>query len=107
MHNGRYWYEFSYIGEEETLDDDQNEDYEVRTVCVNNEQKKVCGNDVTWVKKINFNNPKAFEDSNVIEELREHYAVKRKRDYDYATVHNYVCKYSTGVNICRAKKKFE
>ena len=87
--------EFSYIGEEETLDDnlDLNEDYEVRTVRVNSEGKKIRGKDMSWVKKINFNNPKAYEDSNVLEELKENYAVKRKREYDYATVHNYVCKY--------------
>ena len=43
--------EFSYIGEEETLDDnlDLNEDYEVRTVCVNNEGEKVRGKDMSWV----------------------------------------------------------
>ena len=99
--------EFSYIGEEETLDDDDNlnEDYEVRTVRENNEGKKVRGKDLTWVKKVNFNNPKAFEESNVVEELREHYAVKRKRDYDYATV---MCaNVFIGVSIYRAKKKFE
>ena len=63
--------EFSYIGEEETLDDnlDLNEDYEVRTVRVNSEGKKIRGKDMSWVKKINFNNPKAYEDSNVLEEL--------------------------------------
>ena len=54
---------------------------------------KIRGKDLSWVKKISFNNPKAFEESNVIEELKENYAVKRKRKYDYAAVHNYVCKY--------------
>ena len=50
-----------------------NEDYEVRTVRVNNDGKKVRGKDLTWVKKIIFNNPKAFEESNIVEELKEHY----------------------------------
>ena len=85
--------EFSYIGEEETLDDDLNDDYEVRTVRVNKDGKKIRGKELSWVKKINFNNPTAFEQSNVIEELKDNYTVKRKREYEYATVHNYVCKY--------------
>ena len=40
------------------------------------------------------NNPKAYEESNLIEGLKENYAVKRKREYEYAVVHNYVCKFS-------------
>ena len=55
---------------------------------------KVRGKDLNWTKKCNYNNPKTFEDSNILDELKENYLIKRRREYKYATVHNYVCKYS-------------
>ena len=68
--------EFNYIGEEDTLDDDNlNEDFEVRTVRVNKDGKKARGKDLNWAKKCNYNNPKSFEDSNILDELKENYQV--------------------------------
>ena len=98
--------EFSYIGEEDTLDDDNlNEDFEVRTVRVNKDGKKVRGKDLNWTKKCNYNNPKTFEDSNILDELKENYLIKRRREYEYATVHNYVCKYSQREKFLPCRKE--
>ena len=97
--------EFSYIGEEEQLDDNDlnlNEDYEVRTVRVNKDGKKIQGKDLSWARKMNFNNPKSFEESNIMEELKENYTSKRRRDYEHATMS---VKILNGVSICLVKKK--
>ena len=45
--------EFNYIGEEEALDidDNLNDDYEVRTLRVNKDGKKIRGKDLSWVRE--------------------------------------------------------
>ena len=92
--------EFRYFGEEseenvehnEEEDEDLNEDYERRTVRVNADGKRMRGKDLSWTKKFVFNNMRAFEQSNFLVELKETHTSKRKREYEYAEVHNYVCK---------------
>ena len=93
--------EFRYFGEEseenvehnEEEDEDLNEDYERRTVRVNADGKRMRGKDLSWTKKFVFNNMRAFEQSNFLVELKETHTSKRKREYEYAEVHNFVCKY--------------
>ena len=100
--------EVSYIGEEEAIDDvdnneDLNEDYEPRSIRVNSNGKKVRGKDLHWTKKINFNNAKQYKDSNIVEDLEDNYTLKRSNEYEYGTVHNYICKYNqkTRYQPCR------
>ena len=40
-----------------------------------------------------------------MEELKENYTSKRRREYEYATVHNYVCKYSQRSQYLPCKKE--
>ena len=79
-------YEFGYIGEsadQEELnvdqEDDLNEDFEPRSTRVNAEGKRIRGTDLVWTKKVNFNTPEAFLESNILDEIKETYTSKRKR----------------------------
>ena len=89
-----YIHENEIPKDEVNLDEDDAKHYQARNVRVNKGEKKIRGRDLAWVKRISFENSKAFEDSIVMEELKENYTAKRKRVYAYAIVHNYVCKYS-------------
>ena len=89
-----YIHENEIPKDEVNLAEDDVKHYQARNVRVNKGEKKIRGRDLAWVKRISFENSKAFEDSIVMEELKESYTVKRKRVYAYAIVHNYVCKYS-------------
>ena len=61
------------------------------------------GKDMFWTKKMNFNNPREYQASNIIQELNEGYTRKRMSEFEYRTVNNYVCKFSqkTGFLPCR------
>ena len=88
--------EFEYIGEDEALEEtsDINEDFERRTVRVNCDGKKIRGKDFSWTPKINFNNPRQYQESNILEELQANYTLKRKEEFEYGTVHTYCFKFN-------------
>ena len=46
--------------------DDLNEDFEP---CVNVEGKQIQGTDIVWTKKVNFNTPETFLESNILDEI--------------------------------------
>ena len=102
--------EFNYIGEDdsaeqvEDLIEDLNEDYEPRSTRVNAEGKRIRGTDLVWRKMMNFNTPEAFLESNLLEEIKEIYTIKRKREHESHEVHNYVCKFSQRQKFLPCKK---
>ena len=104
--------EFNYIGEDDSAeqvddllgDEDLNEDYEPRSTRVNAEGKRIRGTDLVWKKMMNFNTPEAFLESNLLEEIKETYTIKRKREHESHEVHNYVCKFSQRQKFLPCKK---
>ena len=87
--------EFEYISEDEVLEDSAlNEDFEPRSVRVNRDGKTVCGKDFNWAPKINFNNPRQYQESNILDELKTNYSLKRMEEFEYGTVHTYYCKFN-------------
>ena len=104
-------FEFSYIGEsanQEELDGDQednlNEDFESQSTHVN-EGKRIRGTDMVWTKKVNFNSPEDFLKSNILDEIKETYTSKRKREHEIHKVHNYVCHFSQRQKYLPCKKQ--
>ena len=63
-----YDFEFSYIGESADQDD-LNEDFQPCKICVNVEGKQIQGTDTVWIKKVNFNTPETFLESNILDEI--------------------------------------
>ena len=107
-------YEFSYIGEsadQEELnvdqEDDLNEDFEPRSTRVNAEGKRIRGTDLVWTKKVNFNTPEAFLESNILDEIKETYTSKRKREHETHEVHNYLCHFSQRQKFLPCKKQLQ
>ncbi len=49
--------------------DDLNEDFEPWSTCVNVEGKQIQGTDIVWTKKVNFNTPETFLESNILDEI--------------------------------------
>ena len=105
-------YEFNYIGEsadQEEInvdqEDDLNEDFEPRSTRVNAEGKRIRGTDLVWTKKVNFNTPEAFLESNILDEIKETYTSKRKREHETHEVHNYVCHFSQRQKFLPCKKQ--
>ena len=102
--------DFSDIGEEKDIVDEVDSskvryDFDVPNVRINKDGKKIRGRDLSWVKKVKYDNPKKFHDSNLIDDLKENYTAKRKRNYAYASVHNYVCKFSQRCQYLPCKKE--
>ena len=99
-------FEFNYIGEDDSTEqvEDLNEDYEPRSTRVNAEGKRIRGTDLVWKKMMNFNSPEAFLESNLLEEIKETYTIKRKREHESHEVHNYVCKFSQRQKFLPCKK---
>ena len=105
-------FELSYIGEsanQEELNVDQednlNEDFEPQSTNVNEEVKRIRGIDMVWTKKVNFNTPEAFLESNILDEIKETYTSKRKREHETHKVHNYVCHFSQRQRFLPCKKQ--
>ena len=100
--------EFSYIGEEDTLDDDNlNEDFEVRTVRVNKDGKKLRGKDLNWTKKCNYNNPKTFEDSNCLMNRRKIIGSREEGSMSMPLSIIMFVNILREKNFCRVEKKSE
>ena len=53
-----------FVFSESADQDDLNEDFEPQTTCVNVEET-----DMVWTKKVNFNTPETFLESNILDEI--------------------------------------
>ena len=78
--------QFQYYGDisDEAVDaeENQNEDYEVRTVRVNEQGQKIRGRDLSWQKKISFNNMDQYNESSLYEDLKDNFTRKRMADFE-------------------------
>ena len=76
-------FEFNYIGESANQEE-LNEDFEL---------------------EVNFNTPEAFLESKILDEIKETYTSKRKREHETHEVHNYVCHFSQRQKFLPCKKQ--
>ena len=101
--------QFQYYGDisDEAVDaeENQNEDYEVRTVRVNEQGQKIRGRDLSWQKKISFNNMDQYNESALYEELKDNFTRKRMEDFEYGECYNYVCKFNKKTGYLHCQKK--
>ena len=92
--------DIQYIDEDEASEDlsvverELNEDYQPKSVRINEAGKKVRGKDLNWQPKSIFMNPDQFKDSQLFKELNENYTRRRQHNLEYGTVHHYTCKYA-------------
>ena len=64
---------------------------------------KVRGKDLNWTKKCNFDNPKTLEDSNILDELKDNYLIKRRWPLSIIMLVNILRE----KNFCHGDKKSE
>ena len=75
-------------------DEELNADYYRRTARVNDCGKKVRGRDLIWNQKIKYLNAKEFEESQVWQEIKDDFTIKRKHSLEYGDTEHYVCKFA-------------
>ena len=63
--------------------EDLNSDFYRRTNRVNDNGKKVRGRDILWTQKIKFLNAKEMEESQIKQDLKENFTLKRKHSLEY------------------------
>ena len=90
------------------------EDEEIEQVEATNAPEKVNklghklrGADISWIKMERFNNAKAFKDSETAKNLAEEYYLRKRREFEWADVLEYECKFKRRVGFvpCPMKMK--
>ena len=59
----------------------------------------VCGKDVNWVEVYRYATAKEFNDSEIGNKIVEEFTARKEREFDYADVKIYHCKYSRRVGF--------
>jgi hypothetical protein len=93
--------DFCYVGEDEVVVEAS------ATEKVNKLGHKVRGPDLSWVEIKRFENAEDFKNSEIAKNLEDEYSLRKKREYDWADVHEYDCKFKRKVGFvpCAMKMK--
>ena len=79
--------------------------YETEEGRVNEKGLKVRGRDHDWTNLAHFANPSAFQESSICQDLNDNFTMKRKQDYSYGEVRNYICKFGQKAHFLPCKKE--
>ena len=80
---------------------DAGEDHEreTRKTKVNSKGQKVRGEAKSWIEIFRFENSKAFKDSDIAKRLEKEFSCRKNREFDYADVAEYECKFRRRVGF--------
>ena len=78
----------------------------VREVWVNGTGQKVRGKDLEWIPKSSFSSNKKYKESELYQNLRENFTLKRKGDSEAGFTETYICHYSRRMGYVRCSKVF-
>ena len=79
----------------------------VREVWVNGTGQKVRGKDLEWIPKSSFSSNKKYKESELYQNLRENFTLKRKGDSEAGFTETYICRYSRRMGYVRCSKVFQ
>ena len=98
--------DFCDIGEE-TNDIGENEETNEATGRVNTNGVKVRGPDLSWIEVKRFPNVSEFSKSEYPEKFKSEFSLRKKREYDWADVYEYDCKFKRRIGFlpCSLKMK--
>ena len=74
---------------------------------VNKQGVKVRGPDKSWVQVHRFASAEVFNQSDIAKKLKKEFSCRKKREFDYADVHDYECKFKRKVVIVPCPMKYK
>ena len=74
---------------------------------VNKNGLKVRGEAKAWVEVHRFANAEEFNNSDIAQKLKKEFSCRKKREFEYADVHEYECKHSRKVGYIPCPWKFK
>ena len=77
-------------------DDHENEK---RKSKVNSKGQKVRGEAQSWVEIFRFKNTKEYKDSDIAKKLEKEFSCRKSREFEYADVSEYECKFRRRVGF--------
>ena len=100
--------DFMFLNEENEVEEDVPEvlTANVREVRVNGKGQKVRGKDLEWIPKSSFSSNEKFKESQLYQNLRDGFTLKRKGDSEAGFPETYICRYSRRMGYVRCSKVF-
>ena len=100
--------DYVYFGEdgEEANVNDVHDDQNIREVRTNSKGIKVRGKDLEWIPASSFGSDTLYKESQIYNELKESYTLKRKSEAQSGVVENYVCRFSRRAGYVKCPKQF-
>ena len=83
----------------EEIEHEESENFVARDIRVNGQGQNVRGKDVDWVEVKRFATAKEYVDSDIGKKIVEEFTSRKSREFDYADVKIYHCRYSRRVGF--------
>ena len=93
--------DFSDAGETHTVDAHE------QSAKVNKNGVKVRGPDKSWIQIHRFSSAEEFNNSDISRKLKDEFSCRKKREFEYADVHDYECKFKRKVGIVPCPMKYK